>query len=148
MAERNNARPQTSLMAIDTRIDTVLDTVIDTLRDTKPDTRKGTPYRYSDIQSSTKRRQSLALRAFMSHTTKALCKKCGKLGLVPTVRACFREVVAYLKDYPEDQPAVSEAVDFLPQGMPHGWYPQAVRSIIQVRTHEKLKAMTKGGVKG
>lgn len=135
-------------MATDTRIDTVLDTVIDTIRDTEPDTRKGTPYRYSDIQSSTKRRQSLALRAFMSHTTKALCKKCGKPPPITTVRACFREVVAYLKDHPEDQPAVSEAVDFLPRGMKYEWYPQAVRSIIQQLTQEKLKAMTEGVAKG
>lgn len=132
-------------MGSDTQVDTIRDTVLDTLNrydamirysvtfKKSPKRQNDTPHRSSDLQISTKRRQTLALRAFMAHLTKALWKKCGQAPPNLTLKACFREVVAWLNMNPSDQENLNREIDFLPPNMPRDWYVQAIRGMISRR---------------
>ena len=81
-----------------------------------------------------------ALRAFMSHFTQSLKTKTGHAPDSKLVRKAYGKVVGYLKQWPDEQAAMSEEIDKAPSRMTQAWYVALLCGQIEQRMNVHLKA--------
>ena len=99
-------------------------------------TNRTLPTNHKDIKDGTDE----ALRAFMSHFTQSLKTKTGHAPDSKLVRKAYGKVVGYLKQWPDEQAAMSEEIDKAPSGMTQAWYVAFLCGQIEQRMNVHLKA--------